>query len=99
MHHLLQYEIADDYLERRAEFRAAHLAAAWAASDRGELVLAGAVGDPPESALLLFAGDSPAAAEAFARADPYVQNGLVASWRVVPWQTVAGPGASDPVRP
>jgi uncharacterized protein YciI len=99
MHHLLQYEISSDYLERRGEFRDAHLAAAWRAADRGELVLAGAVGDPPESALLLFAGDSPAAAEAFARADPYVQNGLVTEWRVVPWRTVAGAGAADPVRP
>jgi uncharacterized protein len=99
MHHLLQYELAPDYLERRADFRADHLAAAWAASDRGELVLAGAVGEPPESALLLFAGDSPAAAAAFARADPYVQNGLVTSWRVVPWRTVAGAEAADPVRP
>ena len=38
-------------------------------------------------------------AEAFARADPYVTNGLVARWHVRPWLTVAGAGAANPVRP
>jgi uncharacterized protein len=98
MHYLLMYELADDYLDRRAEHRSAHLALAWAASERGELLLAGAIADPVDNALLLFQGDSPAAAEAFARADPYVQAGLVKAWRVRPWQTVVGDQASSPVR-
>ncbi|NIE68151.1 YciI-like protein [Burkholderia sp. Ax-1719] len=98
MHYLLMYELADDYLDRRAEHRSAHLALAWAAAERGELLLAGAIADPVDNALLLFQGDSPAAAEAFARADPYVQAGLVRSWRVRPWQTVVGEHASNPVR-
>jgi hypothetical protein len=99
MHHLLIYETAPDYLERRGEFRAAHLERAWAASADGALVLGGAVGDPVESALLLFEGDGPETAEAFARVDPYVVNGLIASWRVVPWNTVAGDTAANPVCP
>jgi uncharacterized protein len=98
MHYLLMYELADDYLDRRAEHRSEHLALAWAASERGELLLAGAIADPVDNALLLFQGDSPAAAEAFARADPYVQAGLVKAWRVRPWQTVVGEQASSPVR-
>jgi uncharacterized protein len=98
MHYLLMYELADDYLERRPEHRNAHLALAWAAAERGELLLAGAIADPVDNALLLFQGDSPAAAEAFARADPYVQSGLVKHWRVRPWQTVVGEQASNPVR-
>jgi uncharacterized protein len=98
MHYLLMYELADDYLDRRAEHRSEHLALAWAASERGELLLAGAIADPVDNALLLFQGDSPAAAEAFARADPYVQAGLVKAWRVRPWQTVVGDQASSPVR-
>lgn len=97
MHQLLVYETAPDYLERRGTFRDAHLAHAWAAADRGEVVLGGAVGEPVESALLLFESESPAAAEAFASSDPYVLNGLVTSWRVVPWNTVVGPLAADPV--
>ena len=96
-HYMLSYELAPDYLERRGSFRDAHLALAWAAADDGRLLLGGAVGDPVESALLLFVdADS---AQAFAQADPYVQEGLVRSWRVLPWTTVVGQGASTPVRP
>ena len=47
--------------------------------------------------MLLFRGDSPAAAEAFAAADPYVQQGLVARWRVRRWTTVVGRDAEQPV--
>ena len=61
---------------------------------RGELVLGGALANPVDGAVLLFRGDSPAAAEAFAAADPYVTNGLVTRWRVREWATVVGDGAS-----
>lgn len=70
MHYLLFYEAGDEYLRRRAEFRAAHLQLAWAASERGELILGGAMDDPLDGALLLFKSDSPAAAEDFARVAP-----------------------------
>ncbi|KDB07394.1 YCII-related protein [Burkholderia sp. lig30] len=90
MHYQLIYELADDYPSRREPFRAAHLALAHAATERGELVLAGAFSDPYDQAVLVFEGDSPAAAESFARADPYVLNGLVKSWRVRPWHVVIG---------
>jgi uncharacterized protein YciI len=96
-HHLLRYTLAPDYLERRGEFRDRHLALAWAASDQGTLLLGGAVGDPVESALLLFSDD--AAARAFADADPYVAEGLVLRWEVLPWITVVGEDAAAPVRP
>jgi uncharacterized protein len=99
VHYLLFYDVTPEYLERRAEFRAEHLALAWAAHDRGELVLGGALADPVDGTLLLFQGDSPAVAERFARADPYVLNGLVADWRVRPWTTVVGQDAASPVRP
>jgi uncharacterized protein YciI len=94
MHYLLFYQVGPDYVERRAPYRAQHLALARAAVERGELVLAGAVGDPPEMSLLLFKGDSAATAEAFARADPYVANGVVTNWRVQPWSTVVGKDAA-----
>jgi len=38
--------------------------------------------------LLVFAGDSPATAEEFARNDPYVINGLVTKWTVRQWNEV-----------
>ena len=52
-----------------------------------------AFADDPPMGLLLFKGETPQAAEAFARADPYVQNGVVLSWRVREWVTVVGPMA------
>lgn len=99
MHYLLIYELSDDYLERRPEFRGSHLALAWAAAERGELLLGGALAEPADRAVLLFQGDTPAAAEAFVRADPYVAHGLVRAWSVRPWTTVVGAGAASPVRP
>jgi uncharacterized protein len=99
MHYLMFCEVSDDYLERRGEFRAEHLRLAWEAHERGELVLAGALGDPVDGTLLMFRGDSPEVAERFAAADPYVRNGVVKRWHVRPWTTVVGEMATAPVRP
>ncbi len=96
-HYLLTYQLAPDYLERRPAFRAEHLALAWEASKRGDLVLGGAVEEPLDTAMLLFAGDGPEAAEAFARADPYVAQGLVERWTVRRWNTVVGDSAANPM--
>ena len=90
MHYLLIYDVVPDYVERRAPLREEHLALARAAHERGELVLGGALAEPADGAVLLFQGDSPAAAEAFAAADPYVRHGLVTRWRVRKWLTVVG---------
>lgn len=98
MHYLLTYDLVSDYLERRAAYRDAHLKLAWAAVERGELLLAGALAEPTDTAVLFFQGDSTAAAEAFAKADPYVLAGLVTRWRVREWTTVVGEGAAKPVR-
>ncbi|WP_042298807.1 YciI-like protein [Paraburkholderia kururiensis] len=98
MHYLLMYDVAPDYLQRRGEYRAAHLALAWAAASRGELLLAGALTDPVDGAVLLFTGETSAVAEDFARADPYVREGLVTRWHVRGWQTVVGEQAATPVR-
>jgi uncharacterized protein len=98
MHYLLMYDLVPGYLEQRGAYRDEHLALAWAASERGELLLGGALSDPTDCAVLLFQSDSPAAAEAFARADPYVRAGLVSHWRVREWTTVVGEQATKPVR-
>ncbi|QYF92169.1 YciI family protein [Massilia sp. PAMC28688] len=99
MHYLLCYELADDYLERRGQYRDEHLRLAWEAQERGEIVLAGALPDPFDKAMLLFQGDSPEAAERFARNDPYVKHALVTAYRVRLWNTVVGDLAATPVRP
>jgi hypothetical protein len=98
MHYLLFYEVSDDYLERRGAYRAEHLALADEAAGRGELVVGGALADPADRAIILFRGNSPAAAERFVAADPYVKNGLVKSWSIREWTTVVGPLAEAPVK-
>ena len=90
MYWLLFYDLVDDYIERRAPLRESHLALANAARDRGELLLAGALADPPDGAVLVFKGADATAAESFAANDPYVENGLVKSWRVRQWTVVIG---------
>jgi uncharacterized protein len=94
MHYVLFYDVVDGYVEKRNEFREAHLKLATQAYERGELVLAGAFADPVDGALLVFRGESPEAAETFAKADPYVNHGLVKAWRVRKWTTVIGEGSS-----
>ena len=103
MHYLLFYEGDENWVTKRADFRNAHLAAAWGACDRGEIILAGALKNPDDGvisgAVLLFVGDSPAIAEDFAKADPYVVNGVVKRWYIREWLTVAGKDAAAPVKP
>ena len=98
-HFLLFYDAGPDYLERRPQFRAAHLKHAWEAAERGEIVVAGALADPVDGAVLMFQGEDASVAEAFARTDPYVINGLVKGWHVREWTTVVGDLAAMPVRP
>ena len=90
MYYILFYKTVDNYIEKRAPYRDAHLKLANAARERGELFMAGALADPPDGAVLIFKGDSPKIAENFARNDPYVLNGLIVEWKVRPWTVVIG---------
>lgn len=93
-HYLLIYAYAPDYIERRAAYRPAHLALANASAARDQLQLGGAVpDDDPPFGLLLFKGETQQVAEDFARADPYVIEGVVTGWRVREWITVVGADA------
>ena len=88
VHQVLFYDYVADVLERRAPHREAHLAAARACKEDGRIVMAGALGNPPNGAMFVFAVDDPAEIDAFVAADPYVRNGLVTGHRVVPWTVV-----------
>jgi hypothetical protein len=46
--------------------------------------MAGPLGNPPEGALAIFTTRE--AAEEFIAGDPFVNNGVVAKWRLVEWQ-------------
>lgn len=98
MHYLMTYEKVPNYAERERPYQSAHRAHVIAAVARGELILAGPLINPLDGTnLLLFKADSPAAAESFAKQDPYVTNGIVIHWHVRPWQTVVGPSAECPL--
>ena len=99
MHFLLFYQYIPDVLEHRANFRGAHLKHAWAAQQRGELMLAGALTDPIDTGVLWFSAPDKEVVERFAAEDPYVKGGLVTKWTVRPWATVVGDAASNPIRP
>lgn len=90
MYWLLLYDLVADYLDRRAPLRDEHLGMARAAHERGELVMAGALADPADRAVLVFKADDASVAESFAANDPYVKNGLVENWTVRSWTVVIG---------
>jgi uncharacterized protein YciI len=89
-YYALIYEAVEDFVARRTPFREEHLGMARKAYERGELVLAGALPDPPVGALLIFQATSPVPAEQFAANDPYVKNGLINKWKVRNWNVVVG---------
>jgi len=96
MHYILFYDYIENVAEKRAPYRGSHLAYLQKSYDAGEIVLAGALADPIDGAVIVFRGSSPDSAERFAKNDPYVLNGLVTSWRVRKWSTVIGDGSVPP---
>lgn len=89
MYHALFYKTVENYVERRAPYRAAHLELATSARENGQLILAGAYDEPADGALLVFKGTREVA-ENFAKNDPYVINGLITEWTVRKWNVVIG---------
>lgn len=90
MYYILFYETVENYVERRAPYREQHLAYARAAHEGGSLVMAGALSDPADMAVLIFKGPEAKVADLFAQNDPYVTNGLIKKWYVRPWTVVIG---------
>ena len=94
-YYLLEYALINDYVARRAAFREAHLALAREAQRRGDLILAGALAEPTDRAVLVWRTDDSSVIERFIDSDPYVRNGLVISWTIRPWTVVIGEGAGQ----
>ena len=90
----LTYDVVDDFANKRMPFRPSHLKEVRDAYARGELIMAGALGEPA-GALLVFRGADKSIAENFATADPYVKEGLVTAWKVRPWTVVVGQDPSE----
>src|SRR5438105_1200386 len=94
-YYALFYDVVEDFVSRRVKYREEHLRLAQEAHRRGELLLAGALSDPADRALLIFLAPDRAVVEGFARNDPYVLNGLVTRWEVRSWAVVIG-GEGEP---
>jgi len=87
-YYLLIYHVVEDYIARRPAFREEHLLLAKEAFERGELILGGALADPPDKAILVFHCKDRTAIEEFIQKDPYVLNGLVSKWEIRLWNVV-----------
>jgi len=87
---LFYREVVPDFIAKRAAYREEHLGLAREARARGELVMAGALAEPPDGALLVFRAADTKPVEEFVRKDPYVTNGLVKRWEIRPWTVVVG---------
>jgi uncharacterized protein YciI len=93
----LIYDVVDGFVDKRTPYRPEHLQMVRDAHARGELVMAGALGEP-SGALLVFRAADRSTPERFAETDPYVLNGLVTAWRVRPWTVVVGHDPSEAPR-
>lgn len=87
-YYLLIYNVVEDYVTRRAPFREEHLRLARDAFERGDLILGGALADPPDKAILVFHCQNKTAVEEFIHKDPYVLNGMVSTWEIRLWNVV-----------
>lgn len=88
--YVLQYDYVVDALEKRKPHREAHLAMIGKQQEKGNVVLAGAVDNPPTGGLLIFRNLSPTDIEQLAQQDPYVINGVVKKYTVKPYMAVVG---------
>jgi len=77
------YDVAPGSLAKLKEHFPAHRARLEDFHARGLLIAAGPLGNPPESAMGIFA--SREAAEEFIKGDPFVTNGVVSKWRLLEW--------------
>jgi uncharacterized protein YciI len=87
-YYALFYDSRRDFVSRRGPFREQHLGLVGEANQRGELLLAGALAEPADRALLIFRALDRFVVEDFVRRDPYVINGLVTYWEIRPWANV-----------
>lgn len=89
-YYALMYDVVDDYVVRRAQYRDEHLRLANESNKRGELLLGGAFTDPANRTLLIFHVNDKSIIEEFVKHDPYVINGLVLLWEIRHWNVVIG---------
>jgi uncharacterized protein YciI len=83
MKHLVFYDLAPGGLEKARALFPAHKVRLDEFHDRGVLIAAGPLMDEQGGALAIFTTRE--AAEEFVREDPFVLQGVVAAWKIRPW--------------
>ena len=87
MKYVLLYESADDVANKAPAQFPAHKARLDEFHARGDLLMVGTFGDPQsQGSMAIFRTRE--AAEEFARADPFVLNGVVARYEIRDWDEV-----------
>lgn len=85
------YRSLDQVRANAPEALAAHLARSKALHAQGTLLMAGAFLDKPNEPISTMAVcTSKAAAEDYAKGDPFVLNGMVSEWSIRPWANLLG---------
>ncbi|HLI60844.1 MAG TPA: YciI family protein [Solirubrobacteraceae bacterium] len=87
-HHLLLYTYPEDILERRGPYRDEHLRRIRVEQDAARILMAGAFGDPVSGGAIVWKGATADEIEAFVQGDPYLEAGLIVSYRIEPWTLV-----------
>jgi uncharacterized protein YciI len=93
MKHVMTYRAVDGFLPLAREHGPAHVERLREFHGRGVLLMAGPFDEPMNGdAMGIFTNRE--AAEEFIAGDPFVVNGVVASWTVRPWNEVLQPDPS-----
>jgi uncharacterized protein YciI len=87
--YLVRYETDPGALARVGEVFPRHRAAWQRFRDDGTLLAIGPMADPLKGALAVFATRD--AAEEFVKVDPFVTEGVVATWELLEWNEVLLP--------
>ena len=89
--YVLFYESADDVRAKAPPFFPAHVARWREFQNQGTLLMVGTFANPQEEgSMAIFTTRE--AAEAFAKSDPFVVNGVVRRWSIREWnEAIAGP--------
>ena len=90
MKYVMTYRAVEDFMPLAQQHYPAHAARVEEFAGRGELLMVGTFDEPMDGAAMgVFTTRE--AAEEFIAGDPFVRNGVVASWTVRPWDEVLQP--------
>lgn len=90
MKFVMTYRAVEDFLPLAQQHYAAHSARVEEFARRGDLLMVGTF-DEPMNGEAMGVFRSREAAEEFIAGDPFVVNGVVASWALRPWNEVLRP--------